>query len=100
MQTWPPLRAPGTQSGNQVSRPLGLRLQGVSPRQRKAVNALLDAGPGGFEGGMNTHENLTGAARATASRDLIELAALGLLVQLGAGRGTRYHLQIEGWAPA
>lgn len=51
---------------------------------------------------MNTRkcENLTGAARATASRDLIELAALGLLVQLGAGRGTRYHLQIEGWAPA
>jgi Fic family protein len=78
------------------------RAKDLSPRQRKAVNALLDAGPGGFEGGMNTrkYENLTGAARATASRDLIELAALGLLVQVGAGRGTRYHLQIEGWAPA
>ena len=46
------------------------------------------------------YESLTGAARATASRDLIELAALGLLVQVGAGRGTRYYLQIEGWAPA
>lgn len=102
MRTWPPLLAPGTTTGNQVSRPLGLRLQGIGPRQRKAVNALLDVGPGGFEGGMNTrkYENLTGAARATASRDLIELAALGLPTKVGAGRGTWYHLQIEGWAPA
>lgn len=78
------------------------RAKDLSPRQRKAVNALLDAGPGGFEGGMSTrkYENLTGAARATASRDLIELAALGLLAQLGAGRGTRYLLQIEGWQQA
>ncbi len=78
------------------------RAKDLSPRQRKTVNALLDAGPGGFEGGMSTrkYERLTGAARATASRDLIELAALGLLVQVGAGRGTRYYLQIEGWAPA
>ncbi|MBE0547389.1 MAG: Fic family protein [Rubrivivax sp.] len=78
------------------------RAKDLSPRQRKAINALLDAGPGGFEGGMSTrkYESLTGAARATASRDLIELATLGLLVQVGAGRGTRYYLQIEGWAPA
>jgi Fic family protein len=78
------------------------RAKDLSPRQRKAVNALLDAGPGGFEGGMSTrkYENLTGAARATASRDLIELAAMGLLAQVGAGRGTRYYLQIDGWVPA
>jgi Fic family protein len=78
------------------------RAKDLSPRQRKAVNALLDAGPGGFEGGMSTrkYESLTGAARATASRDLIELAALGLLTQVGAGRGTRYYLRIEGWPPA
>ena len=76
------------------------RAKDLSPRQRKAVNVLLDAGPGGFVGGMSTrkYESLTGAARATASRDLVELAGLGLLVQVGAGRGTRYYLQIEGWA--
>jgi Fic family protein len=75
------------------------RTKDLSSRQRKAVNALLDAGPGGFEGGMSTrkYESLTGAARATASRDLIDLAALGLLAQVGAGRGTRYYLRIEGW---
>ena len=75
------------------------RTKDLSPRQRKVINLLLDAGPGGFEGGMSTRkvENLTGAARATASRDLIELAEMGLLVQVGAGRSTRYHLRIEGW---
>jgi hypothetical protein len=29
---------------------------------------------------------------------LIELTALAMLRQAGAGRGTRYYLQIEGWA--
>ena len=71
----------------------------LGPRQRKVVNALLDAGPDGFEGGMSTkkYEHLTGASRATASRDLIELAQAGLLRQDGAGRSTRYRLNIEGW---
>jgi Fic family protein len=78
------------------------RTKDLSPRQRKAINTLLDAGPGGFEGCMSTrkYESLTGAARATSSRDLIELAAMGLLVQVGAGRGTRYYVHIEGWTPA
>ena len=76
----------------------GQRDQDLNARQRKAINALLDAGPGGFEGGMSTrkYENLTGASRATASRDLSDLAALGLLEQSGAGRGTRYQLRVEG----
>ena len=74
----------------------------INPRQRKAVNLLLDAGPGGFEGGLSTrkYESLAGVARATASRDLLELLALGLLQQAGAGRSTRYHLALDGWGPA
>jgi Fic family protein len=74
----------------------------LTPRQRKAINALLDAGPDGFDGGMSTrkYEHLTGAARATASRDLIELAHAGLLRQDGAGRSTRYRLNIEDWNPS
>jgi Fic family protein len=43
------------------------------------------------------YEHLTGASRATSSRDLIELAQAGLLRQDGAGRSTRYMLNIEGW---
>ena len=74
------------------------RAKDLSPRQRKVINVLLDAGPGGFIGGMSTrkYESLTGTSRATASRELLELAALGLLQQAGAGRETRYDLQVEG----
>ena len=40
----------------------------LNARQRKVLKVLLDAGPGGFEGGMNTrkYEALTGTSRATA----------------------------------
>lgn len=76
------------------------RDKALTPRQRKVINALLDAGPGGFEGGMSTrkYEHLTGASRATSSRDLIELAHAEMLRQDGAGRSTRYRLNIDGWA--
>ena len=77
------------------------RAQNLSARQRKVVNALLDAGPGGFAGGMSTqkYESLAATSRATASRELIELEALGLLSAAGAGRSTRYYIQLDGWAP-
>lgn len=71
----------------------------LSPRQRKMLNALLDAGPDGFEGGMSTkkYESLTGASRATSSRDLTELEEKGILLRAGGGRSTRYYLAIPGW---
>ena len=74
----------------------------LNARQRKAVNALLDAGPGGFEGGMSTrkYEAMTSTSRATASRELIELAKLGLVLTVGAGRSTRYYANLDGWVPA
>lgn len=66
----------------------------LSPRQRKVLNLLLDAGPGGFEGGMSTrkYQSIASTSRATASRELIELASLGLLRAEGSGRSTRYTL--------
>lgn len=73
----------------------------LNARQKKAVNTLLDLGPGGFEGGMNTRKyvSLTGTSRPTASRELIELNALGVLKQVGAGRSTRYYVNLPGWVP-
>ncbi|MBC5785112.1 Fic family protein [Ramlibacter sp. USB13] len=73
----------------------------LNARQRKAVNALLDEGPGGFEGGMSTRKyvSLTSTSRPTASRELIELNALGVLKQWGAGRSTRYYVNLPGWFP-
>lgn len=71
----------------------------LNDRQRKVLNLLLDAGPGGFEGGMSTkkYQSIADTSRATASRELIELEALGLLQQTGAGRSTRYHVKLAGW---
>ncbi len=72
----------------------------LSVRQRKVINVLLDAGAGGFEGGMSTkkYQSITGASRATSSRDLIELEVMGMLSRAGDGRSTRYYLAIPGWS--
>jgi Fic family protein len=66
----------------------------LSAAQRKALNKLLDAGPEGFAGGLSTEKyvNLTRVSRATAWRDLTQLAQRGLLARTGQGRGTRYGL--------
>ncbi len=73
----------------------------LNTRQRKAVNAVLDRGPGGFEGGLNTRKyaGLTGTSKPTASRDLIDLNELGVLTRVGAGRSTRYYVNLPGWVP-
>ena len=72
----------------------------LNERQRKAAKRLLDAGKGGFEGGLSAEKyaNLTGASKATATRDLTELAKRGLLVSTGQGRGTRYWINLPGWS--
>jgi Fic family protein len=74
----------------------------LSARQRKVLKVLLDAGPDGFEGGMSTrkYESITNASRATSSRDLIELEAMGMVRRVGDGRSTRYFLAMPGWGEA
>lgn len=68
----------------------------LTASQRKALARLFDAQPDGFAGGMSTEKyvNLTGTSRATAYRELTQLAELGLLQKTGQGRGTRYLLVI------
>lgn len=67
---------------------------GLTSRQRKALNALLDAGAGGFVGGMTNRKyaHLNRVSPATAQRDLAELADRGILRAQGAGRSVRYEL--------
>ena len=67
---------------------------GLNLRQQKALNALLDAGPGGFVGGMTNkkYAHLNRVSPATAQRDLAELSARGILRGLGGGRSVRYEL--------
>jgi Fic family protein len=68
--------------------------QALNDRQRKALNAMLDAGAPGYVGGMTNRKyaNLTKASAATAQRDLAELVALGCLVPTGGGRSVHYDL--------
>lgn len=65
---------------------------GLNARQQKALNALLDAGPSGFAGGMTNRKyaHLNRVSPATAQRDLAELSQRGILRAEGAGRGVRY----------
>ncbi|WP_285413026.1 Fic family protein [Variovorax sp. efr-133-TYG-130] len=66
----------------------------LTPSQRKVLNKLYDAGPGGFLGGMSTEKYvaIAGVSRATAYRELTELVASGLLERNGQGKATRYAL--------
>lgn len=68
----------------------------VNDRQRKVLNRLLDAGPGGFEGGMTTRKyaNLVGVSRATAYRELADLVGKRCLEAVGGGgRSTAYAIR-------
>ena len=69
----------------------------LNKRQTKLVRRLFDAGPEGFQGGLSAknYERLTQASKATATRELTELMKLGALTRVGAGRGTRYELNLD-----
>lgn len=67
----------------------------ISERQRKVVNRLLDAGKGGFEGGLTTRKYVSMAkvSRATAFREISDLLDKGILRQNPArGRSVSYDL--------
>lgn len=67
----------------------------LNERQRKVLNRLLDAGPAGFEGGMNTRKymSLTRTSRATAYRELADLVGKGCLQSTGkGGRSSGYEI--------
>jgi Fic family protein len=72
----------------------------INARQRKALTRMLDAGDGGFAGGMSAEKyvHLTGTSKATATRDLVDLERAGLLSKTGQGRATRYWVNVPGWS--
>jgi Fic family protein len=50
---------------------------GLNDRQRKVLQRRLDAGDGGFEGGLNVEKYIK---------------------MTGAGKAIRYHVAVPGWA--
>jgi len=65
-------------------------------RQKKVINRILEEGINGFKGGMNAKKyiSITDTSKATATRDLQELAAMNVFVIKGLGRSTSYELDI------
>ena len=68
----------------------------LNARQEKAVLRMFAAGPEGFIGGLSAsnYRGITGAAPATATRDLADLVALDVLLRTGERKATRYHLGV------
>jgi Fic family protein len=67
----------------------------LNKRQQKAVNRLLDAGPGGFEGSLTTrkYRSMTKTSPTTAKRDIADLLDKGIIKQNpGGGRSVSYDL--------
>jgi Fic family protein len=75
----------------------------INPRQTTVLERLLEAGHaqagGGFLGGMTNEKyaKMTGASKATATRDLADLLAKDLLRVEGMGKATRYAVNVPGW---
>jgi Fic family protein len=77
------------------------RLRGeLNPRQEKALVRLFREGPDGFTGGLSADKyfSITGAPRATVTRDLQDLVSKGALVRTGERKHTRYHLKLDKFA--
>jgi Fic family protein len=71
------------------------RMRGeINERQLKALLRMLKEGPEGFEGGLSAgnYTTITGASRATATRDLADLVDKGALSRTGERKHARYTL--------
>lgn len=69
----------------------------LNARQERVIARMLREGLDGFSGGLSAANYITIAdtSRATATRDLQELVAMGALSQTGILKSTRYHLQLD-----
>lgn len=68
----------------------------LNERQMQILRRMLEEGPKGFEGGMSAKKymTITGASKATATRDLQELAEKGIFTPIGGGRSTQYKINL------
>jgi Fic family protein len=64
--------------------------------QIQILRRMLEESPDGFEGGMSAKKymTITGASKATATRDLQDLAEKNILVPTGGGRSTHYKVNL------
>lgn len=73
------------------------RIKGqLNERQKKTIDRMFQFGPDGFERGLSAEKyiSITGASRATATRDLQDMVDKGVFKRTGELKLTRYHLNI------
>ena len=68
----------------------------INVRQKKAILRIFREGPKGFDGGLSAKNYIaiTKAPKATATRDLTNLAKKGILIKTGKLKSTRYELNL------
>jgi Fic family protein len=68
----------------------------LNERQLQILRRMLEEGPTGFEGGMSAKKYMviTGASKATATRDLQDLTDKGIFVPSGGGRSVHYKISL------
>lgn len=68
----------------------------MNERQTKVIARMFEEGVDGFKGGLSAENyiSISGAARATATRDLQGLVEMGALRKTGERKYTRYYLNI------
>ena len=73
----------------------------INERQEKAIARVFQEGVSGFKGGLSAKNyiTITGAFRATATRDLQDLVEKGLFVKKGKLKSTRYFPNLERYDP-
>ncbi len=74
------------------------RIRGqMNERQSKVIARMFREGIDGFKGGLSAENylSITRTSRATATRDLQDLVAIGALKKTGELRHTRYHLNLR-----
>jgi Fic family protein len=69
----------------------------LNNRQERAVARMFREGLDGFKGGLSAanYISITGASRATTTRDLADLVEKGVLVVSGSLKSTRYALNLD-----
>ena len=69
----------------------------LNDRQIKVIKKLLEAGEGGFEGGLTAkkHQGMVKGSRATLTRDLADLVGKRILILTGERKAARYDLAWE-----
>lgn len=69
----------------------------LNERQAKLVARVFREGIDGFKGGLSAENyiSITRTSRATATRDLQDLVAMGALTKTGELRHTRYRLNLQ-----